>query len=116
MPLEFLRLVAHTNLVISRLLLPQSVAELAEVLSGAKFDSRIGLVDRREFIRVLNRIGERVVVTAPVHAGRDPRDDDFLEVALHRQGRVILTGDRVLRALRPFRGVDIIPSRGYLER
>ena len=137
MPLEPERIVADTNLLISRLLLPQSVpaqavrkavdegqvlvsdatlAELAEVLSRPKFDPYISLADRQEFIRVLNRIAERVIVTAPIQACRDPKEDKFIEVALHGQAKVILTGNLDLLALDTFPGVDIISPRGHLER
>ena len=137
MPPELERIVADTNLLVSRLLLPQSVparavrkavdegqllvsdatlSELADVLSRAKFDPYISLEDRQGFIRVLNRVAERVIVTAPIQACRDPKDDKFLEVALHGQAKVILTGDRDLLALHPFRGVDIISPREYLGR
>ena len=115
MPHEPERIVADTNLLVSRLLLPQSVPaeavrkavdedqlleseatleELADVLSRAKFDPYVSLEDRQAFIRVLNRIAERVIVTAPIQACRDPKDDKFLEVALHGQAKVILPGDR----------------------
>ena len=87
MPHELERIVADTNLLVSRLLLPQSLPakavrkavdegqllvseatleELADVLSRAKFDPYVSLEDRQAFIRVLNRIAERVIVTAPI--------------------------------------------------
>ncbi len=131
------RIVADTNLLISRPLLPQSVpaqavrkavdegqllvsdailAELAKVLSRRKFDPYSTLADRQEFIRVLNRIAERVIVTAPIQACRDPKEDKFIEVALHGQAKVILTGNLDLLALDTFPGVDIISPRGHLER
>ena len=137
MPHEPERIVADTNLLISRPLLPQSVpaqavrkavdegqllvsdailAELAKVLSRRKFDPYSTLADRQEFIRVLNRIAERVIVTAPIQACRDPKEDKFIEVALHGQAKVILTGNLDLLALDTFPGVDIISPRGHLER
>ena len=137
MPHEPERIVADTNLLVSRLLLPQSVparavrkavdegqllvsdatlGELADVLSRAKFDPYVTLEDRQDFIRVLNRVAERVIVTAPIKACRDPKDDKFLEVALNGEANLILTGDRDLLALHPFRGVDILSPREYLER
>ena len=137
MPHEPERIVADTNLLVSRLLLPQSLpakavrkavdegqllvsdatlGELADVLSRAKFDPYVSLEDRQAFIRVLSRIAERVIVTVPIQACRDPKDDKFLEVALHGQAKVILTGDRDLLALHPFRGVDILSPREYLGR
>ena len=137
MPHERERIVADTNLLVSRLLLPQSLpaqavrkavdkgqllvsdatlGELADVLSRAKFDPYVSLEDRQDFIRVLNRVAERVIVTAPIKACRDPKDDKFLEVALNGEANLILTGDRDLLALHPFRGVDILSPREYLER
>src|SRR5690242_5974726 len=115
MPRE--RVVADTNVLISRLLLPQSVAakavrkivdegdllvsqatleELADVLSRPKFDPYIDLEDRQEFFRVLNRIVERVPITYPIKACRDPKDDKFLEVAVNGEAAVIVTGDKDL--------------------
>ena len=137
MPNEPERIVADTNLLVSRLLLPQSLpakavrkavdegqllvsdatlGELADVLSRAKFDPYVSLEDRQDFIRVLNRVAERIIVTAPIKACRDPKDDKFLEVALNGEANLILTGDRDLLALHPFRGVDILSPREYLER
>jgi putative PIN family toxin of toxin-antitoxin system len=137
MPHEPERIVADTNLLVSRLLLPQSLpaqavrkavnegqllvsdatlGELADVLSRAKFDPYVSLEDRQDFIRVLNRVAERIIVTAPIKACRDPKDDKFLEVALNGEANLILTGDRDLLALHPFRGVDILSPREYLER
>ena len=137
MPHEPERIVADTNLLVSRLLLPQSLpakavrkavdegqllvsdatlGELADVLSRAKFDPYLSLEDRQDFIRVLNRVAERIIVTAPIKACRDPKDDKFLEVALNGEANLILTGDRDLLTLHPFRGVDILSPREYLER
>jgi uncharacterized protein len=137
MPHEPERIVADTNLLISRLLLPESLTakavrkavdegqllvsdatlvDLADVLSRPKFDPYISLEDRQVFIRVLNRIAERVIVTAPIKACRDPKDDKFLEVALNGEADLIVTGDRDLLALHPFRGVDILSPREYIER
>lgn len=131
------RIVADTNVLVSRLLLPQSVAakavrkavdenqllvsdatleELADVLSRPKFDRYISLEDRQEFIRLLTRVTERVVVTYPVKACRDPKDDKFLEVAVNGEADLIVTGDKDLLALHPFREIDIVTPREYIER
>lgn len=131
------RIVADTNVLISRLLLPESVAatavrkavdeaqllvsdatleELADVLSRPKFDPYIDIEDRQGFFRLLSRVVERVVVTYPVKACRDPKDDKFLEVAVNGRADVIVTGDKDLLALYPFREIEIITPRGYLKR
>ncbi|MBW4053414.1 MAG: putative toxin-antitoxin system toxin component, PIN family [Proteobacteria bacterium] len=137
MPHEPERIVADTNCLVSRLLLPESVpaqavrravsdgqllisdatlGELAHVLSRPKFDPYVSVQDRQEFIRVLNRVAERVQIISPVKACRDPKDDKFLEVAINGTADLILTGDKDLVALRPFRGIGIVTPREYLER
>ncbi len=137
MPHEPERIVADTNSLVSRLLLPESVPakavrkavndgqllisdatleELADVLSRPKFDPYVSVEDRQEFIRVLNRVAERVDIISPVKACRDPKDDKFLEVAINGEADLIVTGDKDLLALHPFRGVEIITPREYIER
>lgn len=137
MPNDPERIVADTNSLVSRLLLPQSVPakavrravnegqllisdatleELADVLSRPKFDPYVSVEDRQEFIRVLNRVAERVDIISPVKACRDPKDDKFLEVAINGEADLIVTGDKDLLALHPFRGVEIITPREYIAR
>lgn len=137
MPREPERIVADTNCLVSRLLLPDSVPakavrkvvdedqllisdatleELADVLSRRKFDPYVSVEDRQEFIRVLNRVAERVSITLPVKACRDPRDDKFLEVAINGEADLIVTGDKDLLSLHPFRGMKIITPREYTAR
>lgn len=137
MPNEPERIVADTNGLVSRLLLPESVPakavrkaindgqllisnatleELADVLSRPKFDPYVSVEDRQEFIRMLNRVAERVDIISPIKACRDPKDDKFLEVAINGEADLIVTGDKDLLVLHPFRGVEIITPREYIER
>jgi putative PIN family toxin of toxin-antitoxin system len=137
MPNEPDRIVADTNSLVSRLLLPESVParavrkaisegqllisdatleELAAVLSRPKLDPYVSVEDRQEFIRVLNRVVERVEIISPVKACRDPKDDKFLEVVVNGEADLIMTGDKDLLALHPFRGMEIITPREYAKR
>jgi putative PIN family toxin of toxin-antitoxin system len=89
------RIVVDTNVLVSRVLLPQSIAgravrsavdagqllvseatmqELAEVVARAKFDPYLSIVERQEFIRLLGRIVELVPIVRQVRACRDPRE------------------------------------------
>jgi predicted nucleic acid-binding protein len=43
-------------------------------------------------------------------------DDKFLEVAVHGLADAIVTGDRDLLELNPFRGIAILTPAEYLER
>jgi len=131
------RIVADTNCLVSRLLLPSSVPgrairrvidhgillvseatmnELADVLSRSKFDRYISLEDRPTFLRLLGRIAKFVPSVYAVRECRDPKDDKFLEVALSGKADVILTGDADLLTLNPWRGVAILSPAGYLKR
>jgi putative PIN family toxin of toxin-antitoxin system len=130
-----LRIVVDTNALISRLLVTDSVAaravrkavdegqllaseatmtELADVLSRPKFDPYVSIADRREFVRLLGGIVELVPIIAEVRACRDPRDDKFLDVAVNGNADLIVTGDRDLLALHPFRGIPIHTPAQYL--
>jgi predicted nucleic acid-binding protein len=51
-----------------------------------------------------------------VRACRDPREDKFLEVAVHGRADVIVTGDRDLLDLNPFREIEILTPTEYLKR
>ena len=51
-----------------------------------------------------------------IRACRNPRDDKFLELAVHGLADAIVTGDRNLLELNPFRGIAILTPAEYLER
>jgi len=131
------RVVVDTNALVSRLLMPGSVPgravrkavdeaqllvseatleELADVLGRAKFDPYVTIADRQEFIRLLGWVAELVPITYRVQACRDPQDDKFLELAINGRADLIVTGDRDLLELDPFRDVAIITPAMYLER
>ncbi len=130
------RVVFDTNALVSRLLLPASIPaqavrkavetarllvssatldELVEVLSRKKFDPYVTVAERQEFLRQLAHVAEIVEIVHSVRACRDPRDDKFLEVALNGNAEWIVTGDRDLLALDPFRGIAIGTPARYLS-
>jgi uncharacterized protein len=130
------RIIADTNCLVSRLLLPSSVPgdavrkavdsglllvseatmnELADVLARPKFDRYVGLEDRQQFLRMLLRVAEFVPIVYPVRECRDPKDDKFLDVALNGKADLIVTGDADLLALHPWRGIAILSPARYLR-
>ena len=131
------RVVVDTNVLVSRLLLARSVAasalrkavdhgqllaseatleELSDVLSRRSLNPYVSVKDRQEFIRLLGRIVELVPITMRIQACRDPKDDKFLELAVNGSADVIVTGDKDLLVLNPFRRISIIPPARYIER
>jgi putative PIN family toxin of toxin-antitoxin system len=130
------RIVADTNCLVSRLLLADSTVaqavrkavessillvseatmdELADVLGRSKFDRYVSIKDRQQFLRLLGRIAEFVPIIYAVRDCRDPDDDKFLEVALNGRADVIVSGDRDLRSLNPWRNVPILSPKEYLK-
>lgn len=115
------RLVLDTNLLVSRLLLPNGVAaravdkalaegvllaseatleELAEVLARPRFDRYVSLEDRRQFMRMLGGVVRVVPIRHRIAVCREPKDDMFLHVALNGDAQVLVTGDRDLQVMR----------------
>jgi predicted nucleic acid-binding protein len=45
----------------------------------------------------------------------DPRDDKFLEAAVHGRSGILITGDADLLALHPFQGVAILTPPDFLR-
>jgi putative PIN family toxin of toxin-antitoxin system len=130
------RVVIDTNAMVSRLLLPESVPgkavrkavdqaellvseatlnELADVLAREKFNPYISIEERQEFLRLLGRIAEMVPIILAVYGCRDPQDDKFLEIAVNGEANMIVTGDKDLLVLNPFRGIAIVTPSAYPE-
>jgi len=127
--------VLDTNLLVSRLLMPSGTAarpvdhalergillvseatlqELVTVLGRSKFDPYVSREDRQQFIRLLGGVARVVPIAAPIRACRDPKDDKFLEVAVHGEARAIITGDADLLDLDPFHGIRIVRPADFL--
>ena len=86
------------------------------MLGRPAFDRYVTIADRQQFLRLLGRVAELVPIVYRVEACRDPGDDKFLELAINGEADVIVTGDKDLLALNPFRGVAIVTPAAYLTR
>ncbi len=134
-----LRLVVDTNVLISRLLSPRSLAaravdlaiaegrllvseatlsELARVLARPKFDRYVEIQDRQEFIRYLSTQVEVVtpILQLQIPACRDPKDEHVLDVAINGQASTIITGDADLLVLDPFMKIRIVTPAMWVDR
>jgi len=130
------RLVMDTNVALSGLLFPGSIPsrvlqeaqgsvilassatrqELTEVIEQIRFDRYLQREVRRSLAVEYLRATVTIEVPFPIRACRDPKDDKFLEVAVHGLADAIITGDRDLLELNPFRGIAILTPAEYLER
>lgn len=131
-----LRVVLDTNVVVSALLLPDSVPrqafdkavdhgeiiistpvllELAEVLARAKLNKYLSEQERMRFLVTLLKETKLVSITQQIRECRDPNDNKFLELAVCGNADVLVSGDDDLLVLNPFRGIDIVTPRHFLS-
>ena len=92
-----------------------TLRELMTKLLSPKFDRYVPRERRDALVLRLAPLIEIVEVVQRVQVSRDSDDDKFLEVALNGRADVIVSGDRDLLELNPFRGVAIVSPTAYLE-
>jgi len=68
-----------------------------------------------EFLAALVREGELVEVSESVTDCRDPDDNKFLELAVGGNATHIISGDKDLLALNPFRGIPVLTPQAFLS-
>lgn len=94
----------------------ETLRELIEKLLLPKFDRYVRRERREALLQSVASIVEMVDILQPVRASRDPKDDKFLEAAVNGRANVLVTGDRDLLALNPFRGIAIVTPAQFLAR
>ena len=85
-----------------------------EVVGREKFDKPRYL--SREVRRFAARELVQAAVTEHIRVCRDPGDDIFLELAVSGHADVIISGDKDLLALDPFRGISIVTPLDFLQQ
>ena len=94
----------------------ETLRELIEKLLLPKFDRYVRRERRDALLQRVASLVEIIDVLQPIRASCDPKDDKFLEAAVNGRADVIMTGDRDLLDLNPFRGIAIMTPAGYLAR
>ena len=129
-----MKVVFDTNIFVSALVFPGGRGEAALqrileekdelVLSKPIIDELLGILGRKfardaeEIAHVAVFLSEQGLIVKPrqrLHVVKDEPDNRILECALAGRADAIVTGDRVLLALREYRGVRIISLRDYLD-
>ena len=88
--------------------------ELREVLGRPRFQAAISVAAIHETLAILE---DNALLVAPRHrisVARDPDDDHLLEIALEASADAIVTGDKDLLVLDPFKGIPILAPRKFL--
>jgi uncharacterized protein len=124
-----LRLVVDTNVYVSGLIFPASIPrqaisraweegisliseatwnELLTVLQKPKLTRYVEQAAVQEFLEQAWEVSDLIPIPTPIRVCRDPRDDKFLELAVH--------GHADLLILHPFQGVQILTPADFLAR
>ena len=90
--------------------------ELNDVLRREKFNKYVTKEERLQFLSAMVRDAVHINVTETIAECRDPKDDKFLELAINGKADYIVTGDKDLLVLNPFRNVEIVKPSELLER
>ncbi|WP_227788887.1 MULTISPECIES: putative toxin-antitoxin system toxin component, PIN family [unclassified Nodularia (in: cyanobacteria)] len=130
------RIVIDTNVIVSALIFSKSttmqafreakqnglilisveiLSELIDVLSRQKFDRYLSREIREDFLASLARETELITISETVDICRDPKDNKFLELAISGEATHIITGDKDLLELHPFRHILIVTPSQFLD-
>ncbi len=88
--------------------------EIRDVLSRSKFRKYFGQQRVAELIALILADAHFVTPTTSVHACRDPADDKYLDLAVAADAYAIVTGDRDLLSMSPWRGIRIMNASDYV--
>jgi uncharacterized protein len=94
----------------------EALRELIWKLHSAKFDRYVRQERRDALLERVASLVEIIDVLQQIRASRDPKDNKFLEAAVNGRADVIVTGDKDLLDLNPFRGIAIVTAAAYLTR
>lgn len=130
-----MRLVVDTNIFVSAALKSVSwpgsvvrwVAAHGGLLKSTATEAQVMAVLQRPYIaertppaylenvRTMFTAAEAVEIVERIAECRDPTDDKFLELAVNGRADVIVTGDRDLLVLHPFRGIPVIEPAAFVQ-
>jgi putative PIN family toxin of toxin-antitoxin system len=90
------------------------IEEIRTRLARPKFAAYVDPTQVAAFVAVLSDEAEIVEITGELRACRDPDDDVVLETAIRGRAGCILTGDRDLLTLDPFRDIRIVTPSAFI--
>ena len=130
-----MRIVADTNILVSAALKRQSIpavalsraADAGVLLKSVETERQLlGVLARpylaaliapeaRSWIEQLIALAEPIAIDRRIVACRDPTDDQFLKLAVNGRADILMTGDKDLLVLHPFRGIPILAPAAFLQ-
>ncbi|MEO6673768.1 MAG: putative toxin-antitoxin system toxin component, PIN family [Ginsengibacter sp.] len=94
----------------------KTIDEFIEVLFRQKFDKYF-LLDNERWI-IINKLEISAKLFAPdisITECRDPKDNKFLELAISANASCIITGDKDLLVLHPFRNIPLLNAIDFIN-
>ena len=93
------------------------LAELERTLAKRYFARRLSRTDVDQALELLRRRSRFVQNLAPVHGiATTPEDDLILATAVSGKAAHLVTGDRQLRRVGEYRGIEVLRARDFLSR
>ena len=92
-----------------------TLAEFAETLLRPKFDKYISSEKRLQAINAFEKKAQLIQVSVSINLCRDPKDNKFLELAQESAAACIITGDKDLLVLNPFKNIPIFTAADFLK-
>jgi uncharacterized protein len=109
------RLALDRGLQVGKVLISDAtLAELIDVVGRSKFDRYLPAVKRSRLLITLLQQCEPVVPSETITDCRDPKDNQYLELAVGGNATHLVTGDKDLLVLNPFRGILILQPQDFL--
>lgn len=93
-----------------------TLLEFQNVFFREKFDKYLSYKDRVDFLNYFLTHFFEVQITSSITDCRDAKDNKFLELAVDGNAEYIITGDKDLLVLNPFRNISIITPAAFLEK
>ena len=94
----------HINIIFC----PQLIAELKEVTQRPKLSKYFPENKVTELINLLDVLGKKIETTSRHNLSRDPKDNFLLDLIEKSKADYLVTGDKDLLTLHPFKSAKII--------
>ena len=91
-------------------------AEFAQTFIKPKFDQYLSLDKRLSRINDMEDRAHFIKPHIEIKVCRDPEDDMFLALAVSAEVNAVITGDKDLLVLHPFKNIPILSAADFLKR
>ena len=93
----------------------ETLEEFFQTIDKEKFENYLDNIQKEQICSDVIHRSKIIFVNIQIHDCRDPRDNVFLELAASCSADIIVTGDKDLLELDPWRDVRILTPRQCIE-